>query len=75
MPNSRPPKRRWYQFSLRTLVVLLLVGGVFCGWRVHRAQKNRQRVAAIEKTVAEIEKRRGEVTSEWSAPQNLVHVL
>jgi hypothetical protein len=63
MNNANPPKpkRRWYQFSLRTLLVLLLVAGVFLGWRTHRARTNRQRVASVRNAVDEIEKLSGKV--------------
>lgn len=30
--DSAPPKRPWYQFSLRTLLVLVLAGGMGLGW-------------------------------------------
>jgi len=43
------PRRRWYQFSLRTLLVVVLVGAVFAGWvrwRMRWAQDNRERRAA-----------------------------
>ena len=52
--SSQPepkPKRRWYQYSLRTLIVLLVFGAVVLGWRVNRARKNRERVATVEKAV------------------------
>ena len=26
------PKRRWYQFSLRTLLILMAIVSVLCGW-------------------------------------------
>ena len=56
---STIPKRRWYQFSLRSLLVVMTVATVtFGGWvqfRRQRAQANRDRVAAVDKAVAEIE--------------------
>jgi len=55
------PKRRWYQFSLGTLLVVMLLscfGFAWIGWRMQQARENRERVAAsekeIEKTVAAI---------------------
>jgi len=55
------PKRRWYQFSLKTLLVVMLLscfGFAWIGWRMQQARENRERVAAsekeIEKTVAAI---------------------
>ena len=41
---------------MRTLLVLMVVGALFCGWRVNRAAENRERVAAVEKAVDEIKK-------------------
>ena len=62
---SKPPKRRWFQYSLRTLLVLLIACAAFCGWRVYRARKNRERVAVVIKAVDEIEKLGGGVESEY----------
>ena len=42
------PKRRWYQFSLRTLLVLMLVAGCGLGWFAHHLRLARNRQAAIE---------------------------
>ena len=53
------PKRRWYQFGLRTLLLVMLVSCFAFAWigvRLQRASENRDRVAAVEKPVAEIEK-------------------
>jgi hypothetical protein len=73
MPDSTPsknPKRRWCQFSLLTLLVVMTVATVaFGGWvqyRRQRAQENRDRVAAYKETVAEVERLGGTVTSLWS---------
>ena len=53
------PKRRRYQFSLLTLLVVMTVAiVVFGGWvqyRRQRAEVNRDRFAAVEKAVAAIE--------------------
>ena len=69
MPDSPPkPKRRWYQFSLRTLIVSVVIGGAVFGWigmRMNQARDNRERVAAVEKAVDEIGTPRGEVESEY----------
>ena len=70
--QSPKPKRRWYQFSLRTLLVVITVVIVaFGGWVQYmrqRAQENRERVAAVEKatekTLAEFEALHIRVTSE-----------
>ena len=70
MSTTQPPKpkRRWYQFSLRTLLVVMLVSCIGFAWigsRMKQARENRDRVAAVEETVAAIEKLGGEVTSEY----------
>jgi len=61
------PKRRWYQFSLLTaLVVMTLFTVAFGGWVQYmrqRAQENRDRVARVEEAVAEIEELGGVVFS------------
>jgi Leucine Rich Repeat (LRR) protein len=47
-PDSRP----WWsyvRFSVRTLIVLVLVIGAWLGWTVRRAQVQRKAVAAIER--------------------------
>ena len=54
-------KRRWFQFSLRTLLVLLVASAVLLGWRVQRARMNRQREAAAERAAAEIQELGGYV--------------
>ena len=48
------PKRRWCRFSLKTLLVVMLVsclGFAWIGHRLHRARENRARVAASEKPI------------------------
>jgi hypothetical protein len=44
MTNSKP-KRRWYQFSLRTLLLVMMVFCVWVGVRVNWARNNRASVA------------------------------
>ncbi len=70
MNDSPKPKRRWCQFSLRTLLVVMTVAIVaFGGWvqyRRYRAQENRERVAVVEDAVAAIEKLGGKVTSKYN---------
>ncbi len=48
--NAGKPKRkrRWFQFSLRTLLVLVAVVAVWLALTVHSARKQREAVAAIE---------------------------
>ena len=46
-PNTAKHGRRWFQFSLRTLLLLMLVSGCGAGWFVRKVQQARaQREAA-----------------------------
>lgn len=47
LPNALRPKRRWFQYSLRTLLLLMTLFAVWMGWYVHRARVQKQSVAAI----------------------------
>ena len=65
---SLPPsnRRRWYQISLKTALLLALTFTVGMGWfatRSNRARTNRDRVANVDDTVAAIEKLGGRVDS------------
>ncbi len=51
------PKRRWYQYSLRTLFVVMTLFAIACSWYAYEMHKAAKRRAAIE----EIEKLTGEV--------------
>ena len=46
-PNPSKPRRRWFQFSLRTLLVLVTVLCVWLAMTAERARKQRKAVAAI----------------------------
>jgi hypothetical protein len=51
--KTEPPKRkrRWFQFSLRTLLIFTLVCAIACAWvarRMERKRKEREAVKAIE---------------------------
>jgi len=66
------PKRRWHQFSLRTLLIVFVISTVAVGWiggRVRQARLNRDQAATsekeIKKAVAAIEKMGGGVTSAY----------
>ena len=52
MTDSHPPKpkRRWYQYSLRTLLLLVLVAAVPCSWLAVRMQRAKRQREAIIKT-------------------------
>ena len=57
-PSTPKPRRRWLQFSLRTLVVLMLLLGAGFGWLAHevdRARTQQKAVAAIEKLGGRVE--------------------
>ena len=48
-PTTTPlPRRRWLQFSLRTLMVLVLVVSVPLGWVAMKVRKTRQQRLAAE---------------------------
>ena len=51
------PKRRWYQYSLRSLFILTTLVAIACSWYANEMQQAAKRRAAIE----EIEKLGGEV--------------
>jgi len=51
-PISGPPKRkrRWFQFSLRTLLVFTVVVAIVCGWigsKIEKKRRERQAVKAL----------------------------
>ena len=48
-PNGLPrkPRRRWLQVSLRTLLILVTLLGIWLGWVVNRGERQRRAVAAI----------------------------
>ena len=60
MTGSRPPKpkRRWYQFSLRSLLVLTLIVAIGMSWlavRLRQAQNQRKAVIELQKLGATVE--------------------
>ena len=57
MANPPKPKRRWYQYSLRTLFIITTLFALVCGWYAYEMQKAAKRRAAI----AEFEKLGGRV--------------
>src|ERR1700676_1787169 len=53
-PKADPPKRnrRWYQFSLRSLMIFTLICAVCAGWlgkKIHQKRREREAVHAIVK--------------------------
>ena len=62
------PKRRWYQFSLMTLLIVMVLCCFAFAWigsRMRQARENRERVAAVEEAVAAIEKLDGWVNRKY----------
>ena len=68
-------KRRWYQYSLRTLLIVVTLSAIACSWFaviMQQAKREREAAAVIEKAkrqreaAAAIEKSGGSVT--WSVP-------
>lgn len=46
--KSGPPRRRWFQFSLRTLLLAMLVFGCGLGWLANKRMKSQQAWDAIK---------------------------
>jgi hypothetical protein len=46
-PDSSPQKRRWFQYSLRTLLLVMLLASIGTSWLAYRATRQRDAVAAI----------------------------
>ncbi|MEX2027177.1 MAG: hypothetical protein WEH44_07745 [Pirellulaceae bacterium] len=47
LPLAKCPKRRWLQFSLRTLLLAMLVLGVGLGWFAERVRRQREALSKI----------------------------
>jgi hypothetical protein len=46
------PKRRWFQFSLRTLLIVVTVFAVWCAYQANRAATQRRALAMVERLCA-----------------------
>ncbi len=60
------PKLRWFQYSLRTLLVFVTLCAIACSWlgvKLRQAKREREAAAAIEKLGG---------TVDWSAPSGPV---
>jgi len=55
------PRRRWFQFSLKWLFVLVAIAAVPCIWLASKMERKRQERAAV----AEIKKQGGVVFYGW----------
>lgn len=62
---SAKPKRRWYQYSLRTLLLLMLVASIAMSWLSVR----RQRAKAYREAIEAIQKEYGSVAYDWQVAQ------
>ncbi len=48
-PVNSPPRLRWYQFRLRSLLLFVTLVAVFCSWyAVKKRQADRQKAAVDE---------------------------
>ena len=47
-------KRRWFQFSLRTIFIVMTLLALWLGYITHRARQQKQAVEAIEKLGGEV---------------------
>ena len=60
--TSPKPKRRWFQYSLQTLLVFVTLCAIPCSWyavKMNRVKRQREAVEAIEKLGGRVE---------WSKP-------
>jgi hypothetical protein len=54
--SPKPPSRRWLQFSLRTLLIVMLVVAAYFGGRIpvlRELEATKEKMAAVEKTAQE----------------------
>jgi hypothetical protein len=65
MDDTRKSRRRWFQYSLRTLLLAMLLASIGMSWITIRVQRARRQKAAVE----EIRKLGGEVTYDYEYPQ------
>ena len=49
--TTRPKRRRWYQFSLRTLLIVVTLSAIplgWVGWKLEQARRERAAIAWVE---------------------------
>lgn len=61
--TTEPPKRRWFQFRLRTLLIIVLVLSLPLSWFAWKMEKARRQ----RTTIIEIESLGGRVIYDWQA--------
>jgi hypothetical protein len=54
MNYSHKPKRRWYQFSLRTFFVSMTAFGIFLAWGVHEGGRRHRAIHRLQKVGASL---------------------
>jgi len=52
--RAAKPRRRWFQFSLATLLLVMTLFAVWLGWRTDRAHRQRRAVAALRALGGEV---------------------
>lgn len=57
--NAVKPRRRWFQFSLRTLLLMMLVFGCGLGWYMEKRLKSQREWQAIKRSIKSIQQDRG----------------
>ena len=48
MNDSPKPKRRWYQYSLRTLLLFMVLCAIACSWFAVKMQRVKRQQEAVE---------------------------
>ena len=58
MVDTAKPRRRWFQYSLRSLMIFVLFWSLACSWLAVKMQQARRQRAAVERD-REIRRQRG----------------
>jgi hypothetical protein len=69
--SATRPRRRWLQFSLRTLLVTTLIVGAFCGIFASRLDRGRRQAAAVDV----LRQLSASITYEYDRPANQSPVI
>jgi len=71
--HNTKPRRRWYQFSLRTLLIVVTLSAVplgWVGWKVEQGRRQRAVIAWVEKMVGVVGFEDAEEKSWWNEWEN-----